>query len=216
MEEIGVTNYEACLIRDILLGNSQEVSAELEKLKKDLASLQDRDKVLDIAQRILITVDKECRNKKDTDMVSGIAASLQGCESLSELMDILGREFVQTCNNLNSSGRRENEYYIRACAYIRENYSQNMNISQVADYLGISYAYLSKIFKSQSENEEKLLDYLNRIRIEKAKELLAESELSMNEVAERVGYNNAQSLQRFFKKYEAVTPGEWRRMQEKR
>ena len=59
-------------------------------------------------------------------------------------------------------------------------------------------------------------DYLNRIRIEKAKQLPSETDISLTEIAERVGYNNAQSLQRFFKKYETVTPGEWRRMQGKK
>jgi len=214
--EISVTNYEAGLIRGILLENPQAIAEDMLRLRKDFVGLQSHDKVLEIAQRIFITVDKECRNKEDADGINAVAMQLQKCENLTELIELLHQEFMQMCNSLKTAGGSENEYYTKACAYIQENYFKNMNILDVADHLGISYAYLSKIFKEHSENGEKLLDYLNRIRIEKAKQLLSETDISLTEIAERVGYNNAQSLQRFFKKYETVTPGEWRRMQGKK
>lgn len=216
VEDISITNYEACLIRDILLGDCGGIHGQMSALQKDFERIWDRERVVESAQRILITVDKECRTRQEADEVNAVSISLQECETLTELMEMLEKEFQNASAGVKKNGNNENEYYTRACAYIQENYYQNMNVSEVADHLGISYAYLSKIFKQQSEGGEKLLDYLNKIRIEKAKELLSETNLSLTEVAEKVGYNNAQSLQRFFKKYENVTPGDYRKMQGKK
>jgi len=128
---------------------------------------------------------------------------------------MMQEEFTQVCLNIKDNTANENRYCKEAKEYINKHYMKNMNVSEVADYLGISYAYLSKIFKNQFGGSEKLLDYLNRIRIEKAKELLASAELSLNEIADQVGYNNTQSLQRFFKKYENTTLGDYRKMCDK-
>ena len=106
----------------------------------------------------------------------------------------------------------EEAYYQKARAYIRKNYTKAMNVSDVADAIGISYAHLSRVYKNQAKEGETLLDYLNTIRVMQAKKLLAGTDLSLQEIAEKVGYNNTQSLQRFFKKYEHVTPGEYRKM----
>jgi transcriptional regulator GlxA family with amidase domain len=55
------------------------------------------------------------------------------------------------------------------------------------------------------------LDYVNRTRIDNAKRLLGDSGRALAEVARACGYANAQSLNRFFKKYEGVTPGAYQR-----
>ena len=52
-------------------------------------------------------------------------------------------------------------------------------------------------------------DYLCRLRIQKAKELLRE-DISIQEIAERVGYNSSNSFIRTFKRYESITPGTYR------
>jgi YesN/AraC family two-component response regulator len=85
-----------------------------------------------------------------------------------------------------------------------------MNITDVADYLDISYSYLSKIFRTIKGIT--LTDHLNKVRIEKSKEYLEKTFLTLNEIAEKVGYNNVQSYQRFFKKYMNITPGDYRRL----
>ncbi|MDD3278911.1 MAG: AraC family transcriptional regulator [Lachnospiraceae bacterium] len=215
IEEINIANYEACMIRNILLGKSEEIEQELLPLRRELLELGNREQVLEAALRIVITVDKECHTRRETDEVKQFSVLLPDCENLEDLMELLHQEFMQMCSNVKSNGGNENEYYTKACSYIKKNYNRNINVTDAADELGISYAYLSKIFKSQSEGGEKLLDYLNRIRIKEAKKLLSETSLSLTEIAEAVGYNNTQSLQRFFKKYEAITPGDWRKMNDR-
>lgn len=56
-----------------------------------------------------------------------------------------------------------------------------------------------------------MIDYTNLLRIEKAKEILwEEPRLTMTQVAEQVGYYNVQSLNRFFRKYEGMSPGSYK------
>jgi YesN/AraC family two-component response regulator len=57
-----------------------------------------------------------------------------------------------------------------------------------------------------------LTDYLNNNRIEKSKDYLANTFLTLCEISEKVGYNNVQSYQRFFKKYINITPGDYRKL----
>lgn len=87
---------------------------------------------------------------------------------------------------------------------------RDLNITDVADHLSISYSYLSKIFRIRTDYT--LSDYLNNYRIEKSKIYLKESRLTLNEIAEKVGYNNVQSYQRFFKKHVSITPGKYRKL----
>ncbi len=92
-------------------------------------------------------------------------------------------------------------------SYIQEHYSDSMlNISTIADYFNLHPYYLSKIYKD--EYKESILDTLTRVRVEKGKILL--QKFSVEEVAHRVGYTNARTFTRNFKKYVGVTPGRYK------
>ncbi|MBU3170332.1 AraC family transcriptional regulator [Clostridium estertheticum] len=92
--------------------------------------------------------------------------------------------------------------------YIKSNYHKDIDFEGMARYIGISYSYIRKIFK---ENTGKtIIEYTNRLRINEAKIHLRDTDKSLPEIASCIGYNNDQSLSRFFKKYEGITPGEYR------
>ena len=94
-------------------------------------------------------------------------------------------------------------------SYIDENYRGDIDFEIMADRLGISYSYMRKITREMTGKS--LLDCINTKRIEAAKELLIASDRSQSSIARSVGYRNSQSLGRFFKKYEGITPSEYRR-----
>jgi YesN/AraC family two-component response regulator len=77
--------------------------------------------------------------------------------------------------------------------YIVQNYmNYNLNISNIAEYLDMNPTYLSRKFKEQTG--ENLLDYINKIRISKAKNLLKNPKLSINRIAELLVYHGVQNL----------------------
>ncbi len=89
---------------------------------------------------------------------------------------------------------------------VKEHFHENdFNVSKLADYLSMNMSYLSKYFKDNTGIG--LLDYINRIRINCAKELLLNNEVSINEVSVKAGFDNVNSFIRVFKKYEGITPG---------
>ncbi|TDG00212.1 helix-turn-helix domain-containing protein [Paenibacillus piri] len=97
--------------------------------------------------------------------------------------------------------------------YIREHYTQDLGLEQIADRMGVSVKYVSRVFKDKTG--EYLTDYINRVRIEKAKELLAQTELRVNDIAENVGIHSRTTFLRVFKKVEGVSPNEYRTLHKK-
>lgn len=93
--------------------------------------------------------------------------------------------------------------------YIQENYAAELTLERMAERLKLSSGYLSVYFKRKSGMN--FLEYLNQVRIEKAKELLQLTELKVQEIGERVGYTSSNSFFRMFKKWTGLTPGDYRR-----
>lgn len=93
--------------------------------------------------------------------------------------------------------------------YIRAHYCESdMGLSRVGGEFRVSESYLSTVFKEQSGGN--FADYLETLRIEKACELLQDKKLTVNDVAETVGYNSVQSFRRAFKRVKGVSPKELR------
>lgn len=95
--------------------------------------------------------------------------------------------------------------------YIEENYGDNnLSIASVADHFGISVGYLSRSFKENTGVT--LMEFLHGTRIENAKRLLQETDLTLDEVARQVGYLSGWTFSRAFRRSEQVTPGEYRKL----
>ncbi|MBP5162174.1 MAG: helix-turn-helix transcriptional regulator [Spirochaetales bacterium] len=111
-----------------------------------------------------------------------------------------------------SAGGEGYAIYSSAVAEIERNYNDpQLNVSLVADRLGVSIAYLSRCFKKNGT--ENISDYLTNYRIAKAKELLSltgSEEVSVNEVSIRCGFGSLRTFMRVFKASEGITPGQFR------
>ena len=123
----------------------------------------------------------------------------------------LGRIIAAACK-LSSAGSenvRRAEIARQAEAYIQEYYAQSsMSISRVAEHLNLTASYVSALYKRQTG--QAMLDTINLTRIRHAKLLLSGSHMSLEQVAEQVGYCDSSSFIRTFKKYEGQTPGQYR------
>ena len=81
-------------------------------------------------------------------------------------------------------------------------------MDDVSREVDISPYYFSKIFKEATG--ENFIEYLTNLRIEKAKELLDNTEMSMKEICLEVGYSNPNYFSRIFKKSVGVSPTEYK------
>lgn len=93
--------------------------------------------------------------------------------------------------------------------YIEERYDDpELSLDHLSGVFGLTGSYLSRLFRE--EFGERFVDYLLHVRIERAKELLKETQLPIQEIGRRVGYTHAISFSRMFKKIVGMTPGEYR------
>jgi len=99
----------------------------------------------------------------------------------------------------------------KAKAYVQRHYKDDIGVNSIADYLEITPNYLSRIFRNQTG--VKLSDYLNGVRIIKAKELLSGNpNAAIKDVAEQVGYYSSRHFTKVFYKIAGMTPSEYQRI----
>lgn len=132
--------------------------------------------------------------------------SIQDMETLKQwFID----KIVEACRNITVKKMEHSLSQIeRAKNYINRNYHNDISLDDVSMELDISPYYFSKLFKEQTE--ENFIDYLTRIRIQKAKELLIHSKLSVREIGSSVGYQDPNYFSRIFKKNVGMTPTEYK------
>ena len=96
-----------------------------------------------------------------------------------------------------------------AADYIRENYARDLTLEEVAQAVHISPYYLSHLFKE--ELGVTFIGYLTKVRIEQAKILLLETNLTIQQISYMVGYQDSSYFTKVFKKLEGRTPTQFRR-----
>ena len=104
--------------------------------------------------------------------------------------------------------KQENTVIDKAKNFIRNNYSWDVSLDDVSRQLKLTPYYFSKLFKQ--ETGMTFMEYLTGLRIERAKEMLRDPELSIKEIGISVGYSDPNYFSRIFKKVQGITPTEYR------
>ncbi len=100
-------------------------------------------------------------------------------------------------------------FHIRkAIDYTKSHYKDPLNLKDMSDYLNLNKCYFCNLFKK--ETGKTYSQFLNEVRIEKSKQLLANTNLSILEVALTVGYNNQNYYNMAFKRITGTTPLKYR------
>jgi two-component system, response regulator YesN len=94
--------------------------------------------------------------------------------------------------------------------FIRENYNHyDFSVMHLAENFGYSRSYISKYYKEHTGRT--LRRFIQSIRLEKAKEYLTQTNLTVEEVSGKVGYGDVSHFIRIFREHEGLTPGSYRR-----
>lgn len=125
-------------------------------------------------------------------------------------------EFLSLINLLvrNESESKEqpktdsNELISNAKNYIRKHYSDDITMTQVADYVHLNPSYFSKLFRTKTGLTFSV--YLTDVRISQAKQLLLNPNIKIYEVCEKVGFSDSVTFNRSFKRVVGVSPSEFR------
>jgi two-component system response regulator YesN len=127
--------------------------------------------------------------------------------NLAKLRREIETEFQTESPPDNEDGRIPS-YIGQAKAYIKENYTEQLTLSQVAKVVSVSPVYLSSSF--QKHCGKNFLEYVTHYRMVKAKELLDQSNLQIQEIAIRVGYLDIAYFSRVFRRETGLTPSNYR------
>ncbi|WP_042203778.1 response regulator [Paenibacillus camerounensis] len=125
---------------------------------------------------------------------------------LSDIHRMMADYLEHLAGQLNSGGRGDE--IKRITDLIQRRYNENLKLGMLAQIFNYNSAYLGKMFKNQIG--EHFNTYLDKVRIEKAKQFLAQG-MKVYEVAERVGYMNADYFNAKFRKYVGVSPSAFRK-----
>lgn len=123
--------------------------------------------------------------------------SVKGTEEFSGALDLRGNQVIL--------GQIE--------IFLRENYKQNITLKDLAKKYYMNAAYLGQLFRKQYG--EAFKDYLNRVRIEKAKELLIHTDYKIYEIADETGYKDVDYFINKFISLNGCTPTKYRKYKNK-
>ena len=104
---------------------------------------------------------------------------------------------------------KKNRHIDQMLLMLEENYGEQVTLSSIAEQLGLSPSYVSRIFKE--EQGVTFLEYLTEVRMKFGKQLIATTNLKIKEIGERVGYVKTTYFIKLFKEATGMTPGEYRK-----
>lgn len=158
----------------------------------------------------VINTAKECGTWKDEElMVQNVMKTILGSVRWDEIMDVLLGLFsmIQTGQKEQSS----TELLVqRALSIIRESYSQGINLEETARRLHVSEEYLGKQMKK--ETGQSFTETIRKLRIDKAKHLLLDTDLKLNQIAAMTGFSDPKYMSKVFRAEVGMLPIEYRRM----
>ncbi len=149
--------------------------------------------------------------KDSDDFFETVSSSIENYGSIEEVFAFLSRTIIKSFNQVIADKKQEDIKPIReAKQYIKEHYKEPISLEIVSDYVGFNATYFSSLFKK--EVNANFLEYLTSVRMEKAKELLKESNLNIATICEEVGYMDTKHFSKGFAKYTNLKPNEYRKI----
>lgn len=179
--------------------NEFEYAVEALKLEADdfIVKPLVRSRLVEAIEKCMIKIEDEEKNlETQRAMIEALeTATIKGSIKIEKNEEIFGDEDVR-------------KYVNQARRYIFENYMKDFSLEMIADSIGISSFYLSRVFKK--EMDINLNDYITDVRVEKAKELMSKKNYSIRELSEKCGYNNHTYFCKIFKNRTGMTIGEYK------
>jgi YesN/AraC family two-component response regulator len=204
---------EELVVKAIMDGNAADAVRISERLDRDSGRLGDSDlQHRKLNAVVAITVCSRAAIRAGVSPI--IAYKISGfyinkCDNANDTAHMLhyrNRAIEDLCTQVTEAHEKQRSgSYVRRCMdYVGKNYRYKIYLEDIAESMGISPSYLSRLF--HSETGEKLQDYISRIRVMRSIELLLYSEMSLSEIAEYVGFPNQSYFGKMFRKYMSTTP----------
>lgn len=118
------------------------------------------------------------------------------------------QSYAKSMHTEGEHSRHSDEDIVRLQYWLKENFNQQIKAEAMAKMLGISVRTLNRRFKAATQQTPR--GYVHKIRLEQAKELLKQTDLSVADIAEQTGFNDTSHFCFSFKQFTSVSPGDYR------
>lgn len=127
-----------------------------------------------------------------------------------ELFVLLSRALkMEWENNIKSKSPKLKELINISVKYIHNNFERDISLGDIAKFVFLSPSYFTRAFKEETGMSP--INYLLKVRIDRAKELLTDTSMKISEIALSVGFSNQQRFNEMFKKHSHMTPLQYRK-----
>jgi AraC-like DNA-binding protein len=127
-----------------------------------------------------------------------------------ELFVLLSRALkMEWENSIKSKSPKLKELINIAVNFIHNNFERDISLGDIAKFVFLSPSYFTRAFKEETGVSP--INYLLKVRIERAKELLADTGFRISDIALNVGFSNQQRFNEMFKKFTGQTPLQYRK-----
>lgn len=150
--------------------------------------------------------------KYNIQITSGeiIIETVYKCLDIDEVISYMTEELISLCNQI---AREAPENTMdKILYYITNNYNKELRLELLAELFNYNSAYLGKSFKNYTG--ESFNVYIDKLRIDKAKELLLNKDMRVYQISKEVGYKHIDYFHSKFKKYVGISPLEYRKSKE--
>ncbi|MCY9665578.1 helix-turn-helix domain-containing protein [Paenibacillus alginolyticus] len=136
---------------------------------------------------------------------------LTQCESFVEIEDEIYKFLKTVCDYVDSKKKSHNtNLKDQVLSYIDEHLEDmDLSLTSLSLKFEVNAPYLSRFIKEQSG--ETFIDYVNKQRVQLAKRLMTETDDTITDITQKVGFSNSNTFIRVFKRYEGITPGQFRK-----
>lgn len=171
----------------------------------------------DLTHIVLNQAKKACNLMLEDDygsFVEEIKNNLIQCEDYKEFRQSLNNTLSHIAEILNNKDSNKNLIIIQKCKnYIEEHYMKDISLEDAAQKFHFNPSYFSNLFKTYSSLG--FSEFLTKVRIRKAQQLLRDSEDNVSDIARMVGYKDATYFSRIFKREVGISPDKYRRINSK-
>lgn len=147
------------------------------------------------------------------DLVSSdLALKIEAMQASSECEDLLKYMVKKYCRLVNKHSQKSYSLLIqKVTTQIESDLSSDLSLNNLASIFGVNSSYLSSLFKK--ETGVTLTEYVNKKRVERAKELLLSTNLQIQNISQRCGILDVNYFTKTFKKHTGLTPKKYRENQ---
>lgn len=133
---------------------------------------------------------------------------IKGLETLEDMKRWFVEVYEELIRKVRSVYSSDQGAIPKVMAYIEQNYDRELSLQVLSQHVHLSKNYLANLFKK--ETGQGVIDYITKVRLERAKALLRGTDLRSGEICSRVGIPDAKYFSKLFKKMEGMTPSEYR------